>query len=124
VKQKRPVNLDLTSLKFPPMAIASILHRISGIVLFLLFPAMLYLLDLSLRSEESFIKVKAMIATPYWQLLLWLFSAAMAYHLLAGIRHIIMDLGFAEGLPTGRRTALFVFLLAIIMIIFLGLWIW
>ncbi|GGI88958.1 succinate dehydrogenase, cytochrome b556 subunit [Legionella impletisoli] len=124
MKQKRPVNLDLMSLKYPPMAIASILHRLSGIVLFLLSPALLYLLSLSLHSRTSFEHMKHLIAAPFNKFLLWVFAAALAYHLLAGIRHMIMDLGFAEGLPTGRRTALLVILLAIFAMIILGIWIW
>ncbi|WP_133130875.1 succinate dehydrogenase, cytochrome b556 subunit [Legionella yabuuchiae] len=124
MKQKRPVNLDLMSLKYPPMAIASILHRLSGIVLFLLSPALLYVLSLSLRSEASFESMKHLLATPLNKFLTWVFVSALAYHLLAGIRHMVMDLGFAEGLPTGRRSALLVILLAIILMIGLGIWIW
>lgn len=124
VKQKRPVNLDLMSLKYPPMAIASILHRISGVILFLLFPGILYLLGMSLRSEASFEQTLSIIANPFIKLSLYAFSAALAFHLLAGIRHLIMDLGFGEGLSAGRRTAILVNILALGLIIFLGLWIW
>lgn len=124
VNKKRPVNLDLSSMKFPPMAIASILHRISGLVLFLLLPLMLYILYLSLGSEESFTQVRSMILHPIYKLALWAFSAAMVYHILAGIRHMIMDLGFGEDLCTGRRTSILVIVLALISTIFLGIWIW
>ncbi|AHE66103.1 succinate dehydrogenase, cytochrome b556 subunit [Legionella oakridgensis] len=124
MKQKRPVNLDLTSLKYPPMAIVSILHRISGIILFLLFPMLLYLFSLSLTSPLTFQDMSRILANPYCKLLLWAFSSALIYHLLAGIRHLLMDMGFAEGLETGRRSAIIVIILAIILIIFLGIWIW
>ncbi|WP_133128322.1 succinate dehydrogenase, cytochrome b556 subunit [Legionella nagasakiensis] len=124
MKQKRPVNLDLTSLKYPPMAIASILHRIAGIVLFLLFPMLLYLFSLSLSSSATFQHVSELLVNPYYKLMLWIFSAALTYHLLAGIRHVCMDMGFGEGLEAGRRSAIIVIVFAIILIIFLGIWIW
>lgn len=124
MNQKRPVNLDLGTMKFPPMAIASILHRISGLVLFLLMPLMLYFLGMSLHSNESFIELQRMLASSYFKLLLWAFGAALIYHLLAGIRHLIMDLGYGDELNAGRRSAVFVIALAVILIIFLGIWIW
>jgi succinate dehydrogenase / fumarate reductase cytochrome b subunit len=124
VKQTRPVNLDLSSLKYPPMAIVSILHRMSGVILFLLFPWILYLLHLSLRSEATFQAMQIAIMGIGYKVLLWVFSAALLFHVLAGIRHITMDLGFAEGLCTARSTAIVVMVLAVISTIFLGIWIW
>lgn len=124
VNHKRPVNLDLGSLKFPPMAIASILHRTSGIVLFLLFPVMLYLLSLSLHSGATFNQLQHMLVNPVWKLLLWAFNMALIYHILAGIRHLLIDFGFGEGLSAGRNSANFVIALAIILSVLLGVWIW
>ncbi|CEG55889.1 succinate dehydrogenase, cytochrome b556 subunit [Legionella fallonii] len=122
--KKRPVNLDLSSLKFPPMAIASILHRISGIALFLLLPLMLFILGKSLQSEDLFIQTKSMLTSPYYKLGLWAFSAALIYHVLAGIRHLLMDMGYGEHLSAGRRSAILVIVLSVILTIFLGIWIW
>ncbi len=124
VNHQRPVNLDLGSLKFPPMAIASILHRISGLVLFLLLPFMLYLLNTSLESPSSFNHLQTLLTTPYYKLILWAFSAAFIYHLLAGFRHMLMDIGFGEQLAIARRSAITVIMLAIILTIILGIWIW
>ncbi len=124
MNHKRPVNLDLTSLKYPPTAIASILHRISGILLFLLMPVMLYLLNISLGSEEAFMALNERLQSPYWKLILWVSAAALVYHLLAGIRHIIMDLGLGETLDFARKTAVGAIVLSIISAIYLGVWIW
>lgn len=124
MNKNRPVNLDLGTMKFPPMAIASILHRISGIVIFLLLPVMLCFLRHSLHSEESFIYVKNLLAEPLYKLIVWAFGAAFIYHILAGFRHMIMDTGFGEELVAGRRTAILVIVLAVIFTIFLGVWIW
>ncbi|MCW8398502.1 succinate dehydrogenase, cytochrome b556 subunit [Legionella sp. PATHC038] len=124
MNKKRPVNLDLGSLNYPPMAIASILHRISGVVLFLLLPIMLYIFGQSMQSEESFTQVKSLLSHPAYKMILWAFGAAMIYHVLAGIRHLVMDMGFGEHLNAGRRSAVLVIILAIILSIFLGIWIW
>jgi len=124
VNQKRPVNLDLATLKYPPMAIVSILHRLSGIALFLLLPLILYYLSLSLHNEQSYIDLQQLFTQPLHKLLLWIFGAALIYHMLAGIRHLIMDLGYGEGLESGRRSAIFVIAVAAILTILLGIWIW
>jgi succinate dehydrogenase / fumarate reductase cytochrome b subunit len=124
VNKNRPVNLDLSSMKFPPMAIVSILHRVSGVVLFILLPVIIFLLGRSLHSQEAFTQTSLMLAEPYYKLVLWAFSAALVYHVLAGIRHLLMDMGIGEHLCTGRRTAIFVIVLAVILTIFLGIWIW
>jgi succinate dehydrogenase / fumarate reductase cytochrome b subunit len=56
--------------------------------------------------------------------MLWGFGSAWMYHVLAGIRHMLMDLGYGESLPAGRYSAIAVMVLAGIAIIFLGVWIW
>lgn len=124
MNKKRPVNLDLGSLKFPPMAIASILHRISGIALFLLLPLMLFILAKSLHSAEWFAQTQVMLMQPVYKLAVWAFSVALIYHVLAGIRHILLDIGLGEHLCTARFTAKLVIALTVILTIILGIWIW
>jgi succinate dehydrogenase / fumarate reductase, cytochrome b subunit len=124
VNKKRPVNLDLGSLKYPPMAIVSILHRVSGVVLFLLLPVMLFILGQSLQSEVTFLHLKDVLAHPCYKVVMWGFGAALIYHVIAGIRHLMMDIGFGEHLNAGRRSAVLVIVLAVILAIFLGIWIW
>ena len=124
MNHKRPVNLDLGSMTFPPMAIVSILHRISGIVLFLLLPMVLYILSLSLRSVQSFDLLQTMLTRPTFKMLLWVFASAFIYHVIAGIRHLLMDIGVGEQLDISRQSAKIVIALAVIVTIFLGLWIW
>ncbi|KTD66582.1 succinate dehydrogenase, cytochrome b556 subunit [Legionella santicrucis] len=124
MNKKRPVNLDLVSFKYPPMAIASILHRISGVVLFLLLPIMLFILGQSVQSEESFFHVKNLLSQSCYKMVVWAFGTAMIYHLLAGIRHLLMDIGFGEHLHAGRNSAVFVIALTVLLTIFLGIWIW
>ncbi|MDP3558889.1 MAG: succinate dehydrogenase, cytochrome b556 subunit [Legionellaceae bacterium] len=124
MNKKRPVNLALTTLAFPPMAIASILHRIAGVVIFLGLPFVLYLLDLSLRDQASFSDVALLLVNPYVKGGVWIFSSAFIYHMLAGIRHMLMDLGLGESLYHARMTALAVIILGTVSVACLGIWIW
>lgn len=124
VNRKQPVNLDLGTFKYPPMAIASILHRLSGCIIFILTPVMLYFLGRSLHDPNSFSDLQTTLAHPFPKLLLWGFASAMAYHMLAGIRHLLMDLGFGEELKCGRSSSIIVMVLGLILAIVLGIWIW
>lgn len=120
---KRPVNLDLASIRFPVMAITSILHRISGIGLFVLMPYMLYLFGNSLKNAGTYQDVAQHIHSPIARLAIILFAIGMVYHLVAGIRHIIMDLGFGESLEAGRRSAYLLLALSAVCALFVGYWI-
>lgn len=121
---KRPINLNLWRLRFPIMAIASILHRISGVIIFLCLPLFLYLLQQSLSSETNFNQLTVFLAHPIVRLILWGSISAVLYHLFAGIRHLAMDLGFGESLQSGRFTAYFVIILSMITAILSGVWLW
>jgi succinate dehydrogenase / fumarate reductase cytochrome b subunit len=124
VNEHRPINLDLTTMKYPPMAIASILHRISGVILFILFPVILYYLQLSLQSVDSFNHLQTMFHCICNKLVLWAFASAFIYHVIAGIRHVLMDFEVGDKLSSGRFGAIAVMVIAAILIIILGLWIW
>lgn len=124
MKTQRPMFLNLMQIKFPPMAIASILHRVTGVLMFLFLPVLLYLLSLSLASPESFQKFLTLTHVWWMQFLLWGGTTAASYHVIAGIRHLIMDLGIGESLAVARRTATLVISLGAISAILLGVWIW
>ncbi len=124
MNHNRPVNMDLTSLKFPITAIVSILHRLSGIGLFLLLPLALYTLNMSLHSHATFDDLQSMLALHTMKLGLWIFLSSLAYHVIAGIRHIILDMGFGEEIQAAKFSAKIVLITAIVAIIILGVWIW
>jgi succinate dehydrogenase / fumarate reductase cytochrome b subunit len=102
LNSQRPVNLDLRTIKLPITAYTSILHRISGVILFFGIAILLYGLDLSLSSEEGFAQVKACMTSPLVKLIVWGLVSALLYHLVAGIRHLIMDVGVGETLEGGK----------------------
>lgn len=120
---KRPVNLDLASIRFPVMAITSILHRISGVGLFILMPYMLYLLGNSLKNAGTYQDVLQHMQTPFARVALLLFALGMVYHLVAGIRHMIMDLGFGESLEAGQRSAYLLLAVSAVIALLVGYWI-
>lgn len=124
VKDNRPVNLDFTTFKLPLPAITSILHRVSGGVLFVGVAVLLFLLDMSLESAEGFARVAEWLGNPLVKLITWAVVAALLYHLLAGIKHLIMDLGIGESLAGGILGARIVVTLALVSIILAGVWIW
>ena len=124
MSDQRPVNLDLTTISFPAPAIASILHRISGVVIFLALPILLWLLHCSLASAEGFEATVELLQAPLMKLVLWGIMAALIYHLVAGIRHMLMDIGLGESLEAGRRGAFLVFAVAAVLIVLAGVWIW
>src|SRR3990167_8893860 len=120
----RPVHLDLTRIKFPPMAIVSIMHRISGVVLFLLLPFALYLMHQSLLSPDSFQALQTAMNDVVMKLLLWVLISAATFHFLAGIRHMVMDCGITESLDAARLTAFLVMALEVVAMFLVGVWLW
>ncbi len=108
----RPVTLPLLSLRLPLAGWVSFLHRVSGVLLFFSLPLALYALDRSLRGPEAFDAMLQQMAQPAARILLLLVVWALAHHLFAGIRHLLMDLHFGVSLAAARRSALIVALAA------------
>jgi len=124
VKEKRPINLDLTTMHFPIPAIVSILHRITGVLLFLSIPFLLWGLHLSLRSEEDFNIFQEYLTNPIVKFFIWIIISAFIYHSIAGIRHLLMDIHIGDDLKTGRFLAAFTLGLSLIFSILIGIWLW
>ena len=124
MNDKRPVNLDLSTIKFPVTAIASITHRVTGVAIFLALPILLWMLDRSLASPESFADLKELMTSPLVKLVVWAILAVLLYHLVAGIRHLVMDAGVGESLEGGRRGAKLGFIISVVLILLVGGWIW
>ena len=123
MKSNRPIDLPLSqvmAVNRSPIAIASILHRISGIVLFLLIPVMLWLLQTSLASPESFATVFDNILIRF---LAWIFVAAIAYHFVMGMKHLFADMGMNEELKSGRTASMVSLVIAAILIVASFVWV-
>ena len=85
---------------------------------------MLWLLDLSLDSEQSFNMLKDLVAHPVAKLLVWGSLAALAYHTVAGIRHLVMDFGLGEeSFNSGRNSAWTAVALSLLIIAIITSWV-
>lgn len=115
---------DLMKYKFPATAIASILHRISGVLLFLMIPSLICALDESLKNQQSFLMVAEYFQSPLWRFLLWLFFSSLFYHVLAGIKHLFMDMGFFETMRSGRVASSLVIVISLVAAVLLGIELW
>lgn len=124
VNRQRPVYLDITKYKFPITAIVSILHRISGVIIFLFIPFLLWALDMSLQSGEQFQALLRYLDNVAMKLLVWILLAAIIFHWVAGIRHLLMDVGVGESHYGGRMGANIVIIISIVLIILSGIWLW
>jgi len=124
LSKKRPVNLDIGTIHLPVTAYVSILHRVSGVVLFGAVGLFLWILDSSLSSEESFNSIKVFMSTLTVQIIIWLSLAALIYHLVAGLRHLVMDYGYGETLSGGILGAKLVLVLSVILMLLAGFWLW
>jgi succinate dehydrogenase / fumarate reductase, cytochrome b subunit len=105
VKRKRPLWYNLNLLNLPVPAVVSILHRISGALLFVLTFFLLYFLDGSLASAESFDAVRATLAHPFLKLVQFGLLWALMHHLLAGIRYLLLDIHVGVALQPARTSS-------------------
>lgn len=124
MQDNRPVNLDISTISLPITAISSILHRISGILIFAGVAVLLWVLQQSLASEDSFNQLKECLSGGFFRLVLWVIVSGVIYHFVAGVKHLIMDLGIGETLEGGKRLSAGVFVVAAIGILLAGVWIW
>ena len=85
---------------------------------------MLYALGKSLGSEEGFGEVKAYLTSPLAKFVIWALLSALLYHLVAGVRHLIMDTGVGETLEGGKLGSKIVIAVSVVVIVLAGVWIW
>lgn len=125
MKKQRPVNLDLQTIQFPVTAIASILHRVSGVITFVAVGILLWLLGLSLASEEGFLQAAAIMDSFLVKFIVWGILTALAYHIVGGLRHLMMDFGFLEeNFASGKRSANIAFVITVVFSLLAGVLIW
>ena len=124
MKDNRPVNLDISTIKFPLAAITSITHRITGVILLIGFGFLLYLLQLSLESETGFVLVQELLSGLIVKLLTWAVIACLIYHFIAGCKHLLLDLGIGETNEGAQIGSWLVVVFSAVGILIAGVWIW
>ncbi|MCU4676824.1 succinate dehydrogenase cytochrome b556 subunit [Catenovulum sp. 2E275] len=124
MKKQRPVNLELNTISFPATAIASILHRVTGVIMFFAMGILMWLLATSLSSPAGFADVAQWSQTFFAKFIYWGILTALAYHLIGGIRHLIQDLGYWEELSSGNSSAVISLILTGVLSVLAGVWLW
>ena len=125
VVKPRPVYLNLVRIRLPLPGIVSILHRISGAVLFLFaIPVLLAGVGMSLASAESFAALKSLVAHPLARLLLLGFAWAYLHHFCAGIRYLLLDLHRGIELAPTRQSSVVVLVVSLALTLIVGVRLW
>ncbi len=96
MNNKQPVYLNLFKIKLPLPGIVSLLHRVTGVVLFLAIPFSIYLLQLSMHDKADFQRALELINHPLVLLFEVILFAALIYHFFAGLRFLLMDIDIGE----------------------------
>jgi succinate dehydrogenase / fumarate reductase cytochrome b subunit len=124
VKKQRPVNLQLNTISFPPAAITSILHRITGVAMFFALMFVIWAWAMSVSSNDGFVFVQEQMAGPLGKFVVIGTISALTYHILGGVRHMIMDMGYWEELKSGDISAKSIIAAWIILSILVGVILW
>lgn len=99
---KGPVYLNLLKIRLPLTGIVSFAHRVTGVILFLAIPFAVYLLDLSVSSEQSFAEVHEILDRPSMIFVQILLLWSLAHHFFAGIRFLLIDADIGVDLKSAR----------------------
>jgi succinate dehydrogenase / fumarate reductase cytochrome b subunit len=118
---------DLRTYRLPPAGIVSILHRISGLLMFILMPLIIWMFDTSVSSEISFAKFSSAFSIglgfiPGWFMKLVALALIWAYlhHFIAGVRHLYMDATHSVTKEFGHSSALVTLALSVGLTLILG----
>ena len=124
MNKKRPKHLALHLIKLPLPGFVSILHRVSGLLLFLALPMLLLMLQYSLSSIETYTQLQMVLDQPLFKLvvigLLW----AFLHHFCAGLRYLAIDLDYGVKLAQARASSKVVLAVSLLLTVFLGAKLW
>jgi len=125
-KKERPEfrNIHVTELsnyRLPLAGLVSILHRISGLLMFALLPFVLYLLEQSLRSEISFAYYQGIVSSPLAKLVILALSWGYLHHFCAGVRHLVMDMHIGLDKVSARKSAATVLVISLFLTLLVAL---
>jgi succinate dehydrogenase / fumarate reductase cytochrome b subunit len=125
VDKPRPIYLNLFAIRQPLPAIVSILHRISGALLFLVgIPLLLWVVQRALASPDAYAAAIAPFTTPIGKLVVLVLAWCYLYHLLAGLRHLALDLHIGIRLTPARSSAAVVLLLSLLLALIIAVRLW
>ncbi len=121
----RPKYYDLNLLNLPVPGIVSIFHRVTGVAMFIfLIPAVLYVLQCTLGSEDGFNRWKLFFAEPMVKVIFLGFVWAYLHHFFAGIRYLLLDVHVGIDLASARLSAKLVLIAGVVATLLVGARIW
>lgn len=115
----RPVFLNLLQIRLPVGGMLSIIHRVTGVLLVLSIPLMIWLVQLLNAGPQGYTQAMALFNNGGFRFLIFIVVWLLIQHSLSGIRHLLLDMGFGYSLPQARGSAWTVFACSL----FLALWI-
>lgn len=121
---QRPKYLNLFKIKLPLPGVVSLLHRMSGALLFVAIPLFLLTFQATLDSAENFEKVRQALGSPLAKLVLISLLWGFFHHFFAGIRFLLMDVHVGFGLQESRRNSLLVMVFSLSLTVLTGVWLW
>jgi succinate dehydrogenase / fumarate reductase cytochrome b subunit len=124
MNKKRPKHLALHLIKLPLPGFVSILHRVSGLLLFLALPLLLLMLQFSLRSIETFTELMDTLSQPLAKLVILGLSWAFLHHFCAGLRYLAIDMHLVGNLAQARNTSWAVMLVSLVLTVLVGAALW
>jgi succinate dehydrogenase / fumarate reductase cytochrome b subunit len=125
VIKPRPVYLNLFAIRMPLPAVVSILHRASGALLFLIgIPLVLCIVQRALASPDAWAQMRSTLDAPLAKLVAIGLAWAFIHHLLAGIRHLLMDAHVGVELPGARQSAAVTIVLAVVLTLAIAVRLW
>lgn len=124
MNNNRPKHLALHLIKLPLPGIVSILHRISGLLLFFALPLLLLMLQYSLRSIETWTRLLDVLAHPLLKLILIGLVWAFLHHFCAGIRYLLIDLDYGVRLAQARNSSKMVLAASMMLTAWMGVKLW
>ncbi len=124
MNKQRPKYLALHHIKLPLPGIVSILHRISGLMLFCALPLLLLMLQYSLRSIETYTQLTEVLSHPFIKLMLIGLLWAFLHHFCAGIRYLVIDLDYGVRLAQARASSKWVIFVSLALTVLIGVKLW
>ena len=124
-QKNRPKYYDLNLAHLPPPGLVSIFHRVSGALLFFpILPLLLYMLQVTLGSDQGFARWHEFFARPMVKLIALGVAWLYAHHFFAGMRYLLLDLHIGVAKAPSRTSAVVVLVLGAVTALFIGWRLW
>ncbi|MDH5729044.1 MAG: succinate dehydrogenase, cytochrome b556 subunit [Gammaproteobacteria bacterium] len=119
MNKQRPKYLNLFQIRLPVTGVVSIMHRLSGVLLVLAIPFLLYVLQLSLSHPSGFAHARYLLNQPVTMALALIVALSLVHHFLAGMRFLLFDLDIGFSRQVSRTSAWLVLVIGLLLAAFI-----